>query len=74
MRCKEAIKNYQRVTSIYKGLENKLFALDNLLSQGDLTLLDKLLAESKDTRQALSKAKAEIKHLESSFKFLTKQE
>jgi len=73
MLCKEVIKNYRRAKSIEQGLTHKLFTLDNLIEQGDLSLLDKLLTESQSTREQISKIDREIKSLENNYRFL-KQE
>lgn len=73
MNCKEAIKDYNIAKSIEAGLNNKLVALDLLIEQGNINLLDKLLQESKTAREHLSKTDHRIKLLESNFRFLNKE-
>lgn len=73
MNCKEVVKDYNKAKSIEAGLNNKLTALDRLIEQGNLNLLDRLLQESKTAREQLSKTDHRIKLLENNFRFLNKE-
>lgn len=70
MRVKEVKKEYEITKSKIDGLNHKLMTLDNLLAQGNLDLLDKLLAEAENTRQELKKLERNKKQYEADFKFL----
>ena len=74
MLCKDIKTDYRRLKSIESGLLHKIIALDKLISDGNLILLDRLLTEQTETRETLNNIDKQIKHIERDFKFINKED